>query len=79
MLTSCKSLSVLYRNNFIVQQTNKKLLPFRYNITTGKYPYDGDNIYKLFENISKGDYSIPDGVSEMLSDLLKGIFPTHKI
>lgn len=44
-----------------------------YNITTGKYPYDGDNIYKLFENISKGDYSIPDGVSEMLSDLLKGM------
>ncbi|RUS86945.1 hypothetical protein EGW08_005270 [Elysia chlorotica] len=44
-----------------------------YNITTGKYPYDGDNIYKLFENISKGDYSIPEGVSEMLSDLLKGM------
>ncbi|GFO03138.1 serine/threonine-protein kinase stk11 [Plakobranchus ocellatus] len=44
-----------------------------YNITTGKYPYEGDNIYKLFENISKGDYTIPEGVSEMLSDLLKGM------
>lgn len=30
-----------------------------YNITTGLYPFEGDNIYKLFENIGKGDYTIP--------------------
>uniref|UniRef100_W5MCK1 Serine/threonine-protein kinase STK11 n=1 Tax=Lepisosteus oculatus TaxID=7918 RepID=W5MCK1_LEPOC len=31
-----------------------------YNITTSLYPFEGDNIYKLFENIGKGDYSIPE-------------------
>ncbi|XP_059175718.1 serine/threonine-protein kinase stk11-like isoform X2 [Physella acuta] len=44
-----------------------------YNITTGKYPFEGDNIYKLFENIGKGVYSIPEEVSDLLADLLKGM------
>jgi len=44
-----------------------------YNITTGKYPYEGDTIYKLFENIGKGLYIIPEGVSEQLTDLLQGM------
>ncbi|BFY99202.1 hypothetical protein BsWGS_02243 [Bradybaena similaris] len=44
-----------------------------YNITTGKYPFEGDNIFKLFENIGKGMYTIPDGVSDLLGDLLKGM------
>ncbi|KAK0062807.1 serine/threonine-protein kinase STK11 [Biomphalaria pfeifferi] len=44
-----------------------------YNITTGKYPFEGDNIYKLFENIGKGVYTIPDDVSDLLADLLKGM------
>ena len=46
---------------------------FRYNLTTGKYPFEGDTIYKLFENIGKGEFSIPEGVSEQLSSLLTGI------
>ncbi|EDO45439.1 predicted protein [Nematostella vectensis] len=44
-----------------------------YNITTGKYPFEGDNIYRLFENIGKGEFSIPDEVDDSLSDLLKGM------
>ncbi|XP_053320805.1 serine/threonine-protein kinase STK11 isoform X2 [Spea bombifrons] len=44
-----------------------------YNITTGLYPFEGDNIYKLFENIGKGDYTIPDDCGPLLSDLLKGM------
>ncbi|PIO36663.1 hypothetical protein AB205_0166390 [Aquarana catesbeiana] len=44
----------------------------RYNITTGLYPFEGDNIYKLFENIGKGDYSIPEECGPLLSDLLGG-------
>lgn len=44
-----------------------------YNMTTGKYPYEGDNIYKLFNNISQGQYSIPDSVDSLLSNLLKGM------
>ncbi|XP_057566463.1 serine/threonine-protein kinase STK11 isoform X2 [Hippopotamus amphibius kiboko] len=44
-----------------------------YNITTGLYPFEGDNIYKLFENIGKGDYTIPGDCGPPLSDLLKGM------
>nr|XP_042717837.1 serine/threonine-protein kinase STK11 isoform X3 [Chrysemys picta bellii] len=44
-----------------------------YNITTGLYPFEGDNIYKLFENIGKGDYTIPDDCGPPLSDLLRGM------
>ncbi|XP_057566465.1 serine/threonine-protein kinase STK11 isoform X3 [Hippopotamus amphibius kiboko] len=47
--------------------------PCRYNITTGLYPFEGDNIYKLFENIGKGDYTIPGDCGPPLSDLLKGM------
>ncbi|KAK2159643.1 hypothetical protein LSH36_149g04063 [Paralvinella palmiformis] len=44
-----------------------------YNIMTGKYPFEGDNIYKLFENIGKGEYTIPDEVDALLSSLIKGM------
>uniref|UniRef100_A0A8C9R022 non-specific serine/threonine protein kinase n=1 Tax=Scleropages formosus TaxID=113540 RepID=A0A8C9R022_SCLFO len=44
-----------------------------YNITTSLYPFEGDNIYKLFENIGKGDYSIPEDCGPLLSDLLRGM------
>lgn len=44
-----------------------------YNITTGMYPFEGDNIYKLFENIGKGHYVIPDGVDGLLEDLLRNL------
>ena len=27
-----------------------------YNFTTGIYPFEGDTIFKLFENIGKGDF-----------------------
>lgn len=46
---------------------------FRYNITTGLYPFEGDSIYKLYENIGKGKYTIPDGIDESLVLLLKGM------
>ncbi|XP_010886188.1 serine/threonine-protein kinase STK11 [Esox lucius] len=44
-----------------------------YNITTSLYPFEGDNIYKLFENIGKGDYSVPEECGPALSDLLQGM------
>uniref|UniRef100_A0A672PDZ6 non-specific serine/threonine protein kinase n=1 Tax=Sinocyclocheilus grahami TaxID=75366 RepID=A0A672PDZ6_SINGR len=43
-----------------------------YNITTSLYPFEGDNIYKLFENIGKGDYTVPEECGPLLSDLLRG-------
>lgn len=42
----------------------------RYNITTGSYPFEGDNIYRLLENIGKGVWCLPEGLDESLSDLL---------
>lgn len=44
-----------------------------YNITTGKYPFEGDNIYKLFENIGKGDFEVPEDIDELLQNLLQGM------
>ncbi|XP_078280170.1 serine/threonine-protein kinase STK11 isoform X2 [Rhinoraja longicauda] len=44
-----------------------------YNIRTGLYPFEGDNIYKLFENIGKGEYTIPEECGPLLTDLLKGM------
>uniref|UniRef100_A0A8C8G2N9 non-specific serine/threonine protein kinase n=1 Tax=Oncorhynchus tshawytscha TaxID=74940 RepID=A0A8C8G2N9_ONCTS len=37
------------------------------------YPFEGDNIYKLFENIGKGHYSVPEECGPLLSGLLRGM------
>ena len=37
------------------------------------YPFEGDNIYKLYENIGKGVYTIPPEVEEPLRSLLLGM------
>lgn len=47
-------------------------------MTTGIYPFEGDNIFKLFENIGKGQYQIPDGVEDNLRDLLTGQWSLQK-
>ncbi|XP_021693314.1 serine/threonine-protein kinase stk11 [Aedes aegypti] len=44
-----------------------------YNITTGLYPYEGDNIYKLLENISRCDWVAPEWLESRLADLLTNI------
>ncbi|XP_054706129.1 serine/threonine-protein kinase STK11-like [Uloborus diversus] len=44
-----------------------------YNFTTGKYPFEGDNIYKLFENIGRGEFEIPEDLDPSLQDLLLGM------
>ena len=44
-----------------------------FNITTGEYPYEGDNIYLLFNNIGKGNLKIPDCVDCNLKSMLKGL------
>nr|CAD7456821.1 unnamed protein product [Timema tahoe] len=44
-----------------------------YNITTGVYPFEGDNIYRLFENIGKGQFTIPDEIENPLRSLLEGM------
>lgn len=51
-----------------------------FNISTGKYPYEGDTIYRLFENIGKGQLQIPPEVDPVLKGLLCGLLDTdfHK-
>ncbi|GIX79399.1 hypothetical protein CDAR_228491 [Caerostris darwini] len=44
-----------------------------FNITTGKYPFEGDSIYKLYENIAECDVIIPTELESSLQDLLEGM------
>ncbi|XP_053680427.1 serine/threonine-protein kinase stk11 [Anopheles nili] len=44
-----------------------------YNITTGLYPFEGDNIYKLLENIGKCEWNPPEWLESRLADLLVNI------
>ncbi|KAI3631570.1 hypothetical protein MIR68_010453 [Amoeboaphelidium protococcarum] len=44
-----------------------------YHIISGKYPFDGDSIYQLFENIGRCEYTIPEEADEILSDLIRNI------
>ncbi|XP_068899568.1 serine/threonine-protein kinase STK11 isoform X1 [Tenebrio molitor] len=44
-----------------------------YNLVTGEYPFEGDSIYKLFENIGRGEFTIPDYIEDPLRSLLLGM------
>ncbi|OTF84169.1 serine/threonine-protein kinase STK11-like protein [Euroglyphus maynei] len=44
-----------------------------FNITTGKYPFQGDNIYRLYDNISKAELTIPEEMDYLLSDLVRAM------
>jgi serine/threonine protein kinase len=40
---------------------------------SGKYPFDGDTIYALFDNIGKAEYEMPDEADDVLASLIRGI------
>jgi len=42
-----------------------------YNFVTGEYPFEGDTIFKLFENIGKGEFTVPQSVERVLESLLR--------
>jgi serine/threonine-protein kinase 11 len=45
-----------------------------YNFVTGEYPFDGDTIFRLFENIAKGEFKIPrPEVDSVLESLINGM------
>lgn len=47
-----------------------------YNICTGQYPFEGDNIYRLFENIGRGQWLAPDWLYKLdaqLAGLILGL------
>ncbi len=43
----------------------------------GKYPFEGSNVFTLFENISSGSYAIPEWLDETLSNLLKKVLTAN--
>lgn len=50
-----------------------------FNITTGKYPFEGESIYKLYENIGKGEVTIPEELEPSLQNLLEGMLQKEPI
>lgn len=42
-----------------------------YNLCTGKYPFEGDNIYRLLENIGKTQWVAPEFLYELDGNLAK--------
>ncbi|XP_055377910.1 serine/threonine-protein kinase STK11 isoform X2 [Condylostylus longicornis] len=56
-----------------------------YNITTGLYPFEGDNIYRLLENIGKSQWEVPGWYIDLdknLAELVLGMLqadPYHRL
>ena len=46
---------------------------YRFHFITGKFPFEGDNVYKLFGAISTGVFEMPTDLSPLLQDLLRGM------
>jgi len=45
-----------------------------FNFVTGIYPFEGETIFRLFENIAKGDFEVPrSDVDPLLETLLRGM------
>lgn len=47
------------------------ILFYRYNIATGLYPFEGDNIYRLLENIGKNQWEAPEWLYKLDKNLTK--------
>jgi len=44
-----------------------------YNFTTGNYPFQGETIFKLFEQIGKCEFSVPSYVDKPLESLVRAM------
>lgn len=68
----CKSKETFKKANFSI----KRAFHCSYNLCTGKYPFDGDNIYRLLESIGRGQWEAPDWLyklDEKLAVLILGM------
>lgn len=45
----------------------------RYHFVTGKFPFGGESVYKLFSAIAVGVFEMPVDLSPLLTDLLHGM------
>ncbi|MES1921553.1 Serine/threonine-protein kinase stk11, variant 2 [Bonamia ostreae] len=53
-----------------------------YNMVTGSVPFNGRNLYELYQNIEKGKFSAPEYLSRELKDFIMQILnpnPNHRI
>ena len=48
-------------------------LSFRFYLTTGDFPFQGDQIDQLYEAILAGVLDFPDDLSPQLQDLVRGM------
>ncbi len=53
--------------------THTKLMYSRYHFVTGKFPFGGESVYKLFSAIAVGVFDMPVDLSPRLTDLLSGM------
>lgn len=44
-----------------------------YHFTTGKFPFEGESVYKLFAVISQCSYTLPPELPPVLQDLIRGM------
>ncbi|XP_063598506.1 serine/threonine-protein kinase stk11-like [Penaeus indicus] len=44
-----------------------------YNLTSGKYPFEGENMFRLFENICEKPLVMPEELDPVLKTLLEGM------
>lgn len=44
-----------------------------FNFVTGTYPFSGDTIFRLFEEIAKCEFSVPPDVDPVLAGLIRGM------
>lgn len=44
-----------------------------YVLVTGQYPFQGTNVFNLYEQIAKAEYEIPGWVEKPLADLIRGM------
>jgi len=49
------------------------IVAHRFNLTTGAYPFEGDTVFLLFENIAKGSFTMPPDLDPKLCSLLIGM------
>ncbi|TRY73629.1 hypothetical protein TCAL_13050 [Tigriopus californicus] len=53
-----------------------------YNFVTGSYPFEGETIFRLFENIATCEFEVPSHVGPVLEDLIRGMLakaPEHRL
>lgn len=46
---------------------------FSFNLSSGKYPFEGENMFRLFENICEKPLVLPEELDPVLRSLLEGM------